>query len=250
MTLPESRGHRTADEGTSTLAERLRSMMVGHERRTNERLSATSLSQRIRARGGSVSHATVAAILNGSNRNPSLNTLRELAGFLGCEVADLTGGQRTAADNALPLRPSAKHRTLPEKLTYALRVRRDIKPDEQHTPEEIATILVREHGVRAVTGPDIRQLCCDPAANPTKDVLEGLARYLGVPAGYLLDDDRVADRVEHQLEQLAEYSRLSRTARDAGVRGWAARLGALPPDKLAAVIAVVEALDDDTTRPR
>jgi transcriptional regulator with XRE-family HTH domain len=220
--------------------------MDAHERRTGERLSASSLSQRIRARGGSVSHTTITNILKGANTNPSLNTLTEVADFLGCPIEDLTGNPVTS-----PGRRPARHRTLAEKLTYALDKRRQLRPDEQHTPEQIAAVLVRDHAVTRCTGDVIRQLITDPAANPTKDVLQGLAAYLGVPAGYLLDDDEAAARVEQQLEDLSRYASAARTARDTGVAGWAARLGKLSPGKLAAVMAVVEAMnetpDEDST---
>lgn len=218
----------------AVLPERLRMLMERHYNETGEKLSATSLSALIRQQGGTVSHTTLASILNGSNTNPSLKTLEEVARFFRQPVAVLTGdalsSQRPVGD--------PRYRTLPEKLVYLGEMRRRIHPHEQHSMEDVARILDSEHQVQ-VTPDDLERVWTDPCANPQKDLLEALARYHHVPAGYLLDDGDLAGRVEEQLSKLANIAELRRAAADAGVLDVAARLGDLEPGQLAAVIAVV-----------
>jgi len=229
---------------SSTLADRLLSLLERHFESTGQRLNATSLSQRIRDSGGGTSHTTVANILNGSNTNPSLRTLEELAGFFGRPVTALTEDP-PSAQALSPDRIPAEHHNVPQKLTYLTQMRQRIKPAERHTLDDIAEILARDHAVHVTTS-DLQQLWTDPAANPTKDIIEALARYFGVPAGYLLDDGDLAGRVEQQLAKLAQVAELQRAARDVGVLSVAARLGDLEPGQLAAVIAVVDSYARNT----
>lgn len=221
----------SAPRGDS-LADRLGSLVDRYEERTGTKLGPVLISQAIREAGGTVSHGTVATILNGKNTNPSLRTLEELSAFFGVTVAALTGTAR---------RP--EHHTLPEKLGFLAMMRRRLLPAEQHSAADVSEILFREHGVR-ISADNLELLHRDPQADPTKAVLEALARYYGVPASYLLDDGDLAVRVEEQLDDLAKRADTKRALEQAGVSSLAARLGDLhlKPDQVATVLAVVDSL--------
>lgn len=212
--------------------------MDEHEKRTGVKLNAISLSQQIRDQGGTISHATVYAILNGNTTNPSLKTLAELAAFLRCNITDIVP-EPDPHHRPLP----SEHRTIPDKLAYLTEMRLRIIPAEEHTLDDVAAILASKYKVK-VTAEDLSTLWTDPAANPTKDLLEALAAYFGVSAGYLLDDGEGTARVEAQLAELADLAELRRIAGNAGVRSVAARLGNLPPAVLTAVITMVDAIDN------
>lgn len=74
-------------DAVDSLAQRLHALIQRYEAQHQQHLSAAALSRGIRARSGKVSHTTIAAILNGSLTNPTLNTLREIADFFGVGVS-------------------------------------------------------------------------------------------------------------------------------------------------------------------
>jgi transcriptional regulator with XRE-family HTH domain len=71
-------------------------------------------------------------------------------------------------------------------------------------------------------------------SNPRADLIQALARYFRVPAGYFLDDD-VAEEFGEQLKLLAAI-------RDSGTAGLALRAQGLSPASREALAAIMERL--------
>jgi transcriptional regulator with XRE-family HTH domain len=117
-------------------------------------------------------------------------------------------------------------RTLPEKIDYLIRHvhPRDRKP---YTHPEIAEATGLSTGL-------LSALRSGKNTNPTKDTLERLARFFGVPEAFFFDD-QTADQVAAQIG-------LAAVLRDAGIAHVAARMVGLSQGSLDAVWSMTEQL--------
>jgi transcriptional regulator with XRE-family HTH domain len=119
--------------------------------------------------------------------------------------------------------------TLAEKLNLLF----EIVPDVDGRPLTVQKVA-KEVGCSVAY---IHYLRRGERTNPTRDVLQALARSFGVSVDFLLDSDS-HERVTEQLRRLKLLSQL----RDAGALKVAARLGGLSDNSLQAVHALVEQL--------
>jgi transcriptional regulator with XRE-family HTH domain len=117
-------------------------------------------------------------------------------------------------------------RTLSEKIDYLFREvhPRDRKP---FTHPEVATATGLSTGL-------LSALRSGKNGNPTKDTLERLAKFFGVPVAFFFDD-LTADEVMAQIG-------LASALRDAGIAQAAGRLAGLSKGSVDAVIALTEQL--------
>lgn len=74
-------------KAAGSLGDRLRALVDWYEQRYNIRLSNYDIARGITTEGGKISHATIAALLNGTNDNPQLRTIFDLAKFFGVDPA-------------------------------------------------------------------------------------------------------------------------------------------------------------------
>lgn len=105
----------------------------------------------------------------------------------------------------------------------------------QYTHEEVA------RGAEARGGPTISatyvwQLRNGTRDNPTKNHLEALAGFFGVPPSYFFDEE-ASDKIAAELELLA-------VLRDQDVRNVALRAANLTPEARAALTQLIEHLDE------
>ena len=98
---------------------------------------------------------------------------------------------------------------------------------------EVAAALT-EAGGPTVTPTYLYMLRTGRRSNPRADLIQALARYFKVPAGYFLDDE--------VAEQYAEQLKLLQAIRDTGTAGLALRAQGLSPQSQAALTAIVERL--------
>jgi len=105
----------------------------------------------------------------------------------------------------------------------------------EYTHEEVAQAL-RTAGGRTISATYIWQLRKGQRDNPTKHHLEALANFFGVPVSYFFDGPDHA-KIAQDLEVLAAL-------RDSNVRTVALRAGELNDKGRAAVLALIEALND------
>jgi transcriptional regulator with XRE-family HTH domain len=75
----------------------------------------------------------------------------------------------------------------------------------------------------------VRYLRTGDRDNPTKQSIEALAKFFGVPPAYFFDDPKEVERIDRQLDNLALLAALRRPS----VRDLAARLKDLSDDDLA-----------------
>ncbi|GAA0245229.1 helix-turn-helix domain-containing protein [Saccharothrix mutabilis subsp. mutabilis] len=117
-------------------------------------------------------------------------------------------------------------RSLAEKVDYLIRTvhPRDRKP---FTHPEIATATGLSTGL-------LSALRSGKNTNPTKETLEKLARFFGVPVAYFFDDQTT--------EQVTTQLGLAAAMRDAGIARAATRLVGLSDGSLEAVAALTEQL--------
>jgi len=98
---------------------------------------------------------------------------------------------------------------------------------------EVAEALAAAGGP-TVTPTYLYMLRTGRRSNPRTDLIQALARYFRVPAGYFLDDE-VADTYSEQL-------RLLQAMRDSGTAGLALRAEGLSAESRAALTAIVDRL--------
>ncbi|GAA3850824.1 helix-turn-helix domain-containing protein [Saccharothrix violaceirubra] len=117
-------------------------------------------------------------------------------------------------------------RTLAEKVDYLIRTvhPRDRKP---FTHPEIAAATQLSTGL-------LSALRSGKNVNPTKETVERLARFFGVPVAYFFDDQTT--------EQVAAQLGLAAAMRDVGIAHAATRLVGLSEGSLDAVAALTEQL--------
>ncbi|MBW4717289.1 helix-turn-helix domain-containing protein [Saccharothrix obliqua] len=117
-------------------------------------------------------------------------------------------------------------RTLPEKVDYLIR---NVHPRgrKPYTHPEIAEQTGLSTGLLSALRSGKNQ-------NPTKDTLERLARFFGVPEAFFFDE-QTADQVTAQVA-------LAAMLRDAGIAQVAARMVGLSQGSLEAVQAMTEQL--------
>ena len=99
--------------------------------------------------------------------------------------------------------------------------------------QEVAEALASAGGP-AVTPTYLYMLRTGRRSNPRTDLIQALARYFKVPAGYFLDDE--------VAETYAEQLRLLQAVRDSGTAGLALRAQGLSPESRAALAAIVDRL--------
>lgn len=98
--------------------------------------------------------------------------------------------------------------------------------DRRYTAREVvAQMTAAGYPISAGHMSDLRK---GDAANPTMQVVNGLAQVFGVRAAYLLDDPQAVDEVEAELE-------LRSAQRDAEVVDIALRVAGMQPGKRAAL---------------
>ncbi|RKT53604.1 helix-turn-helix domain-containing protein [Saccharothrix australiensis] len=122
--------------------------------------------------------------------------------------------------------PGPVPRTLPEKVDYLIR---NVHPRgrKPYTHPEIAEQTGLSTGLLSALRSGKNQ-------NPTKDTLERLARFFGVPEAFFFDE-QTADQVTAQIA-------LAAMLRDAGIAQVAARMVGLSQGSLEAVQAMTEQL--------
>ncbi|GAA3185678.1 hypothetical protein GCM10017688_46180 [Streptomyces ramulosus] len=103
-----------------------------------------------------------------------------------------------------------------------------------HVAEEISGDPEQYGGVR-LTEQYLSMLRNGRRSNPSPDVLRALAKFFGVPAGYLLGDlsQPQAERVEEEVRFLAAM-------RDQRVRAIALRSVGLPPDVQESLTTIID----------
>lgn len=123
-------------------------------------------------------------------------------------------------------RPQQSARTLPEKIDYLIRQvhPRGRKP---YTHPEISEATGLSTGL-------LSALRSGKNLNPTKDTLERLAKFFGVPEAFFFDD-QTAEQVTAQIG-------LAAVMRDAGIAHVASRMVGLSQGSLEAVISMTEQL--------
>jgi transcriptional regulator with XRE-family HTH domain len=117
-------------------------------------------------------------------------------------------------------------RTLPAKVDYLFR---HVHPAGRRpfTHPEVAAATGLSTGL-------LSALRTGKNTNPTKDTLERLARFFGVPVAFFFDDQT--------SDQIAAQIALAALVRDARIAHAAARMVGLSPDSLQAVTALTEQL--------
>ncbi|TSB25301.1 helix-turn-helix domain-containing protein [Streptomyces sp. NBC_01525] len=103
-----------------------------------------------------------------------------------------------------------------------------------HVAEEISGDAAQYGGVR-LTEQYLSMLRNGRRSNPSPEVLRALAKFFGVPAGYLLGDlsQPQAERVEEEVRFLAAM-------RDQRVRAIALRSVGLPPDVQESLTTIID----------
>ncbi|KAA2255217.1 helix-turn-helix transcriptional regulator [Solihabitans fulvus] len=126
----------------------------------------------------------------------------------------------------------AEQRTLAQKLDHLLDV---VHPADRgpYTYEEVAA-AIRTKGGPTISAAYVWQLRKGLRDNPTKNHLEALAGFFGVPVAYFFDDDQ-AKRVDEEIEFL-------QAMRDAEVRDVALRTMQLSPEARRSVAAIINEL--------
>ncbi|MDQ1292837.1 MAG: hypothetical protein QG608_718 [Actinomycetota bacterium] len=119
--------------------------------------------------------------------------------------------------------------TLADKLNHLFTTVRPVKGEYTH--DQVAT-AIEQAGGPTISATYVWQLRKGLRDNPTKNHLEALATFFGVPPAYFLDDD-LAARVDEQLDLLASI-------RDPLVRQLAIRASGLSPETLRTVLDMVD----------
>lgn len=101
----------------------------------------------------------------------------------------------------------------------------------EYTYEEVAT-AIREAGGPTISATYVWQLRKGARDNPTKNHIEALSSFFGVPAAYFFDDD-LSRRIDAELDVVASL-------RDAGVRQLALRAQGLSPESLRSIVDMIE----------
>jgi len=101
----------------------------------------------------------------------------------------------------------------------------------EYTHDEVAR-AIKGAGGPTISATYVWQLRKGLRDNPTKNHIEALATFFGVPPAYFLDD-AVAERIDAELELLVSL-------RDASVRQVALRASGLSPDSLRAIVDMIE----------
>ncbi|GGM61091.1 XRE family transcriptional regulator [Longimycelium tulufanense] len=126
----------------------------------------------------------------------------------------------------------AERRTLAQKLDHLLRV---VHPAGRgpYTHEEVAQ-AIKARGGPTISAAYLWQLRKGLRDNPTKNHLEALAGFFGVPVAYFFDDEQ-ARIVDEEIEFL-------QAMRDAEVRDVALRTMRLSPEARRSVAAIIAEL--------
>jgi transcriptional regulator with XRE-family HTH domain len=101
-----------------------------------------------------------------------------------------------------------------------------------YTNTEVAAALAEEDPPVSMSRVYLWQLRTGQRDNPTRQRVEALARFFGVPTNYFFDDD-TARKVGGELELL-------RQMRDSGVQQVAMRVAGLSPESLQTVLEVID----------
>lgn len=130
--------------------------------------------------------------------------------------------------------PDAEGRPLAQRLNYLFA--RMHPPGAPYTNAYVAEAISGgdEYGPVSLTEQYLSMLRNGRRTNPSPDVLRALARYFGVPVGYLLGDlsPSQAERVEEEVRFLVAM-------RDKRVRGIALRSVGLPPEVQDSLTAII-----------
>jgi transcriptional regulator with XRE-family HTH domain len=124
---------------------------------------------------------------------------------------------------------AGQRRTLAQKLDHLFATVRPAKGEYTH--EEVAT-AIRERGGPTISATYVWQLRKGLRDNPTKNHIEALAGFFGVPPAYFFDEDTAA-QIDAELELLAAI-------RDANVRSLALRAQGLSPESLDTIAEMIE----------
>ena len=110
------------------------------------------------------------------------------------------------ADTAPRQNPQGAKRTLAEKLNHLFAT---IHPSSgrEFMLDEVAD-AINQHGEVKLTAMYVSQLRRGQRANPSKNVLEALARFFGVSPAYFFDDE-LAGKIEAELELVVAMRRAS-----------------------------------------
>lgn len=129
------------------------------------------------------------------------------------------------------------NRSLADKLNHLFA---SVKPQggQEYSNEHVAS-EISATGI-TISQSYIWQLRKGKKDNPTIKHLQALAEFFGVPVAYFFDDD-VADRIDHQLEQLqAEQQRLAQLAETDEAKIIATRAGELSPARRQQVMDLLD----------
>jgi transcriptional regulator with XRE-family HTH domain len=103
----------------------------------------------------------------------------------------------------------------------------------EYTHEQVAT-AIRDRGGPTISATYVWQLRKGLRDNPTKNHIEALAGFFGVPPAYFFDRDTAA-QIDAELELLAAI-------RDGNVRSLAQRAQGLSPESLRTIADMIERL--------
>lgn len=126
-------------------------------------------------------------------------------------------------------RARRERRSLAQKLDHLFSTVRP--PKGEYTHEEVAQ-AIREQGGPTISATYVWQLRKGLRDNPTKNHMEALAQFFGVPAAYFFDED-AAERIDAELELLSAM-------RDSSVRQMALRATGLSKESLESITGIIE----------
>ncbi|HJT02835.1 MAG TPA: XRE family transcriptional regulator [Pseudonocardiaceae bacterium] len=117
-------------------------------------------------------------------------------------------------------------RCLADKLNYLFTVVRPPGADREYTGREVVAAINEAGG--EISASHLSELRRGLKTNPTVRVLDGLAQFFGIRVAYFLDDPKVTEEVEAELE-------LRKAMHDAQVRDVALRVAGLTASQRSAM---------------
>lgn len=141
-----------------------------------------------------------------------------------------------------PAAPEPVRRSLAEKLNYLFAVVRSPDDDREYSGKEVVAAINAAGG--EISASHLSELRRGIKSNPTVRVLEGLASFFQVRVAYLLNDPKITEEVEAELD-------LRAAMRDAEVRDVAMRVAGLDPGQRSAMYRLLATIirEDDTQDP-
>ncbi|GAA3741716.1 helix-turn-helix transcriptional regulator [Plantactinospora mayteni] len=113
-----------------------------------------------------------------------------------------------------------------------------------YTEAEVAAALASADDARTISSRYVHMLRTGQRDNPSMKVMDGLARFFGVPPGYFFDD-QTALQVTSDLERLAQIKELNevqQALKDPRVNEIVRAVGCLSPASLELVAGIIDHL--------